>query len=78
MTKRVTLAIVLPSGVTCGRFSTRVVDGGEYLELRVLWPTPLVDIAMMHKKWIIPKEGRQNGNVPSKVDKISYRAQERP
>lgn len=51
-TKCITLAIVLPSGVGSGKFSCRVVDGGEYVELTVMWPNPLIDIETMHRKWI--------------------------
>ena len=57
MKKRVTVAIVLPSGFKCVQFSTHVVDGREYLEIRVLLPTCLEEVEMMHKKWTIPKKG---------------------
>lgn len=52
MTRRVTLAIVLPSGIECGNFSLRVINGGGCLEVTVKWPTPLLDLSMMHKKWL--------------------------
>ena len=51
-TKRITLATVLPSGIGSGELSVRVVDGGEYVELAVMWPEPLVDLQVMHKKWL--------------------------
>lgn len=51
-TNCVTLAIVLPSGTGCGNFSCRVVDGGEYVELTVGWPSPLINIETMHRKWL--------------------------
>ena len=52
MTKRVSLAIVLPSGVECGRFFARVVEGGEFVEMTFRWPGPLVNPEYLHKKWI--------------------------
>lgn len=54
MTKRLSVAIVLPSDIGQGHFSVRVVDGGEYLELTVIWPTSLIDISVMHRKWLAP------------------------
>lgn len=47
---RLTVAIVLPSGVGAGDFKYRVVEEGNVLELTVDWPKPLVDITCMHKK----------------------------
>lgn len=41
MTKRVSIAVVLPSGVESGGFSSRVVKGGEFLEVIGQWPTPV-------------------------------------
>ena len=57
-TKRLTVAILLPSGVETGCFSVRVADDGEYLELRVAWPKPLADVRALHRKWL-PKEGEE-------------------
>lgn len=54
MTNRVTAAILLPSGVGSEDFFVRVVDGGEYLELTVVWPPALIDLTVMNKKWLIP------------------------
>jgi len=51
-TKMVSVAIVLPSGVGAGDFSVRVVDSGQFLELTVQWPAALVDIEVMHRKWL--------------------------
>ena len=53
MIKRVTVAIVLPSGVGRGQFSIRVAEGGRHLELMVRWPRPLINISLMHKKFLI-------------------------
>lgn len=52
MTRRITLAVILPSGVDAGGFSLRVVDGGQFLEITVKWPRPLIDLNLMHKKWL--------------------------
>lgn len=46
----VSIAIVLPSGVT--NFEVNVVDDGDVLCLSVDWPKPLVDIEFMHRKWL--------------------------
>lgn len=51
----ISLAIVLPSGVGTGQFSTRVVEGGRELHVTVRLPRPLLDLAFLHKKWL--KEG---------------------
>lgn len=51
-TKCLTVAIMLPSGVGAGQFSLRVLEGGRQLEIIVNWPAPLVDLSMMHRKWL--------------------------
>ena len=51
-TQRVTVAIILPSGIQAGSFKTRVIEEGDVLEMTVDWPRPLVDIEFMHRKWI--------------------------
>ena len=58
MIKRLTVAIILPSGVGSGQFSLRVGEGGRHLELMIRWPKPLIDIYKMHKKWLTNE--RQN------------------
>lgn len=50
MTRRISVAIVLPSGVETGEFSIRVVDGDEYVELSVEWPPVLVEMNLLHRK----------------------------
>lgn len=52
MTKRITVAILLPSGVEAGEFAVRVMEGGKSLELSVVWPLPLMEPKTMHKKWL--------------------------
>lgn len=50
--KRITVSIILPSGVNAGDFTIRIIEDGDVLELTVDWPKPLVDISFMHKKWL--------------------------
>lgn len=53
-TKRLSLAIVLPSGIGPGQLSVRVAEGGQWVELTVAWPDQLVKPEVMHKKWLDP------------------------
>ena len=48
LTKRLCVAIILPSGVGSGDFTITVVDGAHFLQLAVRWPKPLVDVSIMH------------------------------
>lgn len=54
-TRRLTVAILLPSGVYPGHFSVRVADGGCILNVTVTWPSPLVDLTHLHRKWLQSK-----------------------
>lgn len=54
MTRRKTIAILLPSGVGAGDFTVRVVEGGNQLELTVFCPPALIDLRVMHRKWLLP------------------------
>lgn len=49
LVKRLTVAVILPSGIGSGDFTISVVDGGQYLRLAVLWPKPLLDVTVMHR-----------------------------
>lgn len=51
--RRISPAVVLPSGIEPRQFSVRVVNGGECLEVSVHWPQPLVCLETLHKKWLI-------------------------
>ena len=53
-TRRLSVASLLPSGVSPGKFRVRVMPGGRVLELVVEWPAPLTDLRLLHKKWIAP------------------------
>ena len=51
-TKRITVAIILPSGVGSGDFRVRIIESGDVLEMVIYWLKPLTDIHYMHKKWL--------------------------
>jgi len=53
LARRISVAIILPSGIDKRGFSIRVSNDGGYLELTVTWPTPLVRVETMHKKWLV-------------------------
>ncbi|KAI0556935.1 hypothetical protein FGB62_372g08 [Gracilaria domingensis] len=58
-TKRCTVVVHLPSGVSHEDFTIHVVDEGNYLELDVKWPRPLTDLKLMHSKWLkLPLQGQ--------------------
>lgn len=46
------MAVVLPSGVGAGHFSVRVVESGRELELTVAWPTSLMGLKVLRRKWL--------------------------
>ena len=46
--RRITLAILLPSGVTKGMFGVRIDDNSRSLELSINWPTPLINMKLLH------------------------------
>ena len=50
MTKRVTVCINLPSGVSNTSFAVRILDGGLYLELTVTWPVLVTSVEILHRK----------------------------
>ena len=52
MTRRITVAMLLPSGVEQGMFSVSVVDGGRFVEMVVQWPNALVRMDVLHRKWL--------------------------
>lgn len=51
-TKMVSVAIVLPPDVGAVEFSLRVMEGARELQLTIQWPTALINLQMLHKKWI--------------------------
>lgn len=52
MTKCLSVAILLPSGIGEGDFAWRVIGEGHVLEISVIWPPPLQQPEIMHKKWL--------------------------
>ena len=54
--RRISVAILLPSGISCGDFSISVHEGGHALNLRVCWPTALFDMGTLHKKWLLKRK----------------------
>lgn len=50
--KCVSVAILLPSGVGPGGYSTRVREGGRELELTVRWPSPMNSVHHLHRVWL--------------------------
>jgi len=55
-TKRLTVALVLPSGVNRSDFTLQVLEDGLSLQLTVQWPAPLVNLKLLHQKWLRPVE----------------------
>lgn len=42
----------MPSDIAAYQVSTEVVEGGLALRLNVQWPVPLLDMELMHSKWL--------------------------
>ena len=57
-TKRVTVVITLPPGVRKQDFAISVSKGGKQLELTVTWPDPMVNVELLHRKWLPNSEKR--------------------
>lgn len=51
-TCRITIAIVLPTGIGPGNFSTKILEGERILELNVKWPQCLTNLDMLHRNWL--------------------------
>ena len=51
-TERLSVAIVLPSGVGPREFSLRTTDCEEYIELTVSWPGALGGPSVMDRRWM--------------------------
>ena len=56
LTKRVTVVINLPSGVVVGDLIISVPEGGLFLEFSVRWPQQLVNLELLHMKWLRSNE----------------------
>ena len=49
MNTRLCVAIILPYRVGASNFTISVVGGGGFLQLRARWPTPLLDVLVLHR-----------------------------
>lgn len=59
-TKRISVAIVLPSAVGAGDFRIRIIEDGDVLKLSVDLPKILMDISFLDKKWLLRQENTFN------------------
>lgn len=50
--RRLSAAIVLPTGVKVGDFTTRVVSGRAFIEFRCRWPKEVINVYILHRKWL--------------------------
>lgn len=53
MTRRLSLAILLPSGIRTGNFSVAFSKCGRTLDLGVCWPNAFLNMETLHKKWLL-------------------------
>ena len=51
-TKHLTVVLNLPSRVNINEFTLRVLQGGMMLELSVTLPSPMLDLELLHQKWL--------------------------
>ena len=54
--QRVSMAIILPSGVEPQKVTVRVIEVGKQIELTVQWPQWLVRVDRMHRKWLTKED----------------------
>ena len=59
-TKRITVVLDLPSGVNKNDFTLRVLQGGMILELSATWPSPMLDLELLHQKWLTKPNNDQS------------------
>ncbi|KAI0558466.1 hypothetical protein FGB62_209g05 [Gracilaria domingensis] len=50
--KHISLVVLFPSSVHENHIVPQVVDDGYVLELKVQWPTPMTNMAVLRKKWL--------------------------
>lgn len=60
--KHLSIAILMPTGVTENAYSATVTDGGKTLQLSVQWLDSLFDVIKLHKPWL---EGSNQQRVQS-------------
>lgn len=49
-TRRLTVAILLPSGITTGKLFVQVQEDENHLQFTVRWPKPLLNLKHLHRK----------------------------
>lgn len=52
ITKRLSVAVLLPSGISLGYFSARVAENGCSLEITLVWLDSLANLKPLHRKWL--------------------------
>ena len=52
MIDRITISVVLPSGVDPKAVTSKIVNDGRILKISMRWPEALANIQRMHKKWL--------------------------
>ena len=60
-TKRVAVAILLPSGIEKRDWSLRFQENARALDFTVPWPLALLDLDRMHKTWLPQQTGYGHG-----------------
>ncbi|KAI0557262.1 hypothetical protein FGB62_325g07 [Gracilaria domingensis] len=58
-TKRLSVAIVLFSGVTPEDFTLSVLPGGRVLEMRCAWPVVFTDIDILYRRWFCQEDDKK-------------------
>ena len=66
-TKRISVAVVLPSGVPKCSFYAHVADRGPFLEITVTWPAPLIDVDDKLKLLLFAPYGRGDENFENSI-----------
>lgn len=68
LTRRISVTLILSSGFEKGGFCSQVPLDGMASELIVKWPTPLVDLGVMHKKWLTNSTVRYENIIQNMLD----------
>lgn len=57
-TRCIFLAVLLTTDIGCEDFSVRIIEDGKHMELFVVWPENVINIELLHRKWL-QAEGEQ-------------------
>lgn len=77
--ERITILVVMPTGVGKSQYTVGVTSGGTKLEIRVQWPDMLCDVMKLHEPFnrlMEMKRGRDSGVVDAKTQDLMTRMQE--